>query len=360
MVQRKVLENTIFEPTKDCDMKTIYELATEAINLEISRYLTLLQVSDGFDQLSEDHLSDEKTAQLFSGGIHAVIPRDCQNIASFLVAEHRRKAAIGFDVETAVCMGVYDSIRPHAKSLYEKASELTSEFTSFDSEEIKANPFLLPVFQSVLKLSKSKLKNKVGSVSDVSISKPGSQKLASLLGEGLVPSDYLEANVLQRMEITLEGIVRDLVGRVLFEEVVANALTNEGVRFLRENEYPCIPGVVYDFRADFVLPDHLNPIAFIEVRKSSSRHASLYAKDKMFSAINWKGKHTKLIAVLIVEGEWTQATLQTMSTVFDYVIPLSKSAELARILRKAQDGDETILRWLIEFSISPSPMFSEQ
>ena len=160
------------------------------------------------------------------------------------------------------------------------------------------------------------------------------------------------------METTLEGIVRDLVGRVLFEDVVANALTNEGVNFLREDEYPSIKGVIYDFRADFVLPNANNPMAFIEVRKSSSRHASLYAKDKMFSAINWKGKHPNLIAVIVVEGEWTQATLKTMSMVFDYVIPLSKAAELAKILKKAQDGDTTILKWLINFSITPSPNFS--
>jgi hypothetical protein len=41
---------------------------------------------------------------------------------------------------------------------------------------------------------------------------------------------------------------------------------------------------------------------FIEVRKSSSRHASLYAKDKMFSAINWKGKTPDLLAALVVDG----------------------------------------------------------
>ena len=178
-----------------------------------------------------------------------------------------------------------------------------------------------------------------------------------MLSGSLTQNDYKEENVLQRMEITLEGIVRDLVGRVLFEEVVAHALEKQGVSFLRENEYPAITGVVYDFRADFVLPDVNNPIAFIEVRKSSSRHASLYAKDKMFSAINWKGKHQNLIGVIVVEGEWTQATLKTMSLVFDYVVPLTKAAELAKILRKAQDGDGTVLKWLIDFKITQSPKF---
>jgi len=340
-------------------MQTIYELATEAMGVEIARYLTFLKSSNAMMSLSEDCFADHATELMFAAGINSHVPNDCDNTPKYLVSEHHRKSALTFDVEAAVSTGVYNSIRPHAKALYEKASKSTPEFTSFSDEAIKENPHLLPVYQSILKLSKSQLKKKVGSVSDLKISKPASVKLCALLSETIAPNDYLEENVLGRMEITLEGIVRDLVGRVLFEEVVANALSNEGVKFMREDDYPFISGVVYDFRADFVLPDCKNPIAFIEVRKSSSRHASLYAKDKMFSAINWKGKHENLIAVIVVEGEWTQATLKIMSTVFDYVIPLSQSAELAKILKKAQDGDKTVLRWLVNFSITPAPDFSE-
>jgi len=340
-------------------MQTIYELATEAMNLEISRYLAFLKATDSMTSLDESNLTDNKVVNMFATGINSRIPDDCRDVPKFLISEYARKSAIAFDVEAAVCLGVYNSIRPHAKTLYKNARDLTDGFTVFTDTKIKENPHLLPVFQSILKLSKSQLKKKVGSVSDITISKPASVKLCRILSENIAPNDYLEENVLGRMEITLEGIVRDLVGRVLFEEVVANALSNEGVDFMREHEYPSISGVVYDFRADFVLPNPSEPIAFIEVRKSSSRHASLYAKDKMFSAINWKGKHTNLIAVIVVEGEWTQATLKIMSNVFDYVVPLSRSAELAKVLKKAQDGDKTVLKWLINFSIAPSPDFSE-
>ena len=90
---------------------------------------------------------------------------------------------------------------------------------------------------------------------------------------------------------------------------MAEALRDEGVTFVREQEYPSLAGVVYDFRSDFVVPNAEQPIAFIEVRKSSSRHASLYAKDKMFSAINWKGHYQNLIGIIVVDGDWTQATL---------------------------------------------------
>jgi hypothetical protein len=112
--------------------------------------------------------------------------------------------------------------------------------------------------------------------------------------------------------------------------------------------------VVYDFRADFVLPDAAEPKAFIEVRKSSSRHASLYAKDKMFSAINWKGRNTKMLAVLVVDGEWTRETLRVMANVFDYVIPIGRVPELMETMKAYLDGDNSKLKWLIQFRILPA------
>lgn len=338
-------------------MNTIYQFAQVAMDDEIAKYLKLIEISNAFANIKEVHLADYDTALLFAGGIGSSIPKECANSAAFLIAEYERKTALDFDVETAVCIGVYSKMRPYAKVLFDGASSLTDGFKVFNSEKIKTHPYFLPVFQNILRFSKAQLIKKIGSVSDLSISGPASIRLANLLSTAIGENDFDETNVLQRMEVTLEGIVRDLVGRVLLEEVVAHALEEQGVKFLREEEYSSISGVVYDFRADFVLPDASNPIAFIEVRKSSSRHASLYSKDKMFSAINWKGKHKKLIGVVVVEGEWTQATLRIMATVFDYVVPLSKSNELAKILRKAQDGDETVLKWLIDFSVKPSPKF---
>ena len=92
-------------------------------------------------------------------------------------------------------------------------------------------------------------------------------------------------------------------------------------------------------------------MAFIEVRKSSSRHASLYAKDKMFSAINWKGKYKDMLGIVVAEGEWTNESLTTMSKVFDYVVPVSKSKELAENINKYLKGDKSILKWIIDFEI---------
>ena len=166
------------------------------------------------------------------------------------------------------------------------------------------------------------------------------------------PGKIRKGEILKRLDSTLEGIVRDLVGRVLLESVVASALEGERLPFIREDEYSSLTGVVYDFRADFVLPTAEEPRVFIEVRKSSTRHASLYAKDKMFSAINWKGRHRELLGILVVDGPWTGTTLQVMARVFDYVVPLGRAPELAKTVAAYLGGDTSKLKWLIDFRIS--------
>lgn len=220
---------------------------------------------------------------------------------------------------------------------------------------IHRTPHLLPVYQRLLNAtSKSRLKELVGSVNDNAISRPAAARIADILdasrpGRGLTISD-LRLSV----EPTLEGIVRDLVGRVLLESVVANALDMASVSYQRESEYSGIQGVIYSFRADFVVPDADQPLVFIEVRKSSSRHASLYAKDKMFSAINWKGHNKKLMAILVTEGPWTEQTLHVMTKVFDYVLPLKKAPQMAEIVAAYLQGDISKLKFLIDFSVQPA------
>jgi hypothetical protein len=203
--------------------------------------------------------------------------------------------------------------------------------------------------------SKQELGKIVGSVSDTGISKPASERLAGLLSKVAPKGIAKPEQVRERMRATTEGIVRDLVGRLLLEEFVASALSDAGVDFKRESEYESLIGVVYDFRADFVVPDPNEPMAFLEVRKSSARHASLYAKDKMFSAINWKGKHPNCLGILVVDGPWTATSLEVMMRVFDYVVPIGRVAEVAALVSKYLGGDKTVLRWLIEFRISNAP-----
>jgi hypothetical protein len=249
--------------------------------------------------------------------------------------------------------GVYIKLREVAERYFDDLSEATNSFMEFDARFIHENPFYLPFLQHVGGVfSKSKLKKLVGPVSDNNVSLKAAELLAKYLNERVDPKGIHKGEVLSRLGATLEGIVRDLVGRILLESIVANALELEGLAFKREDEYEHLKGVVYDFRADFILPDALNTKVFIEVRKSSTRHASLYAKDKMFSAINWKGKNKDLLGVLVVDGPWTSSTLDVMTRVFDYVISIDRVPKLAKIISAYLQGDNSKLKWIIDFKIS--------
>ena len=250
---------------------------------------------------------------------------------------------------------VYKKARFQIQEMVEQAKTLSRNFTFLDENDIKNKAYLLPIWQAALNISsKANMKTIFGSVSDKQISKASASKISTYA------NDYFSTHVVdtiqikERLERTLEGIVRDLVGRLLFESIVENALKKADVPYLTEKEYSGIEGVVYTIRADFVIPTAENPMAFIEVRKSSSRHASLYAKDKMFSAINWKGKHRNLLGVIVTEGDWTNESLKTMSRVFDYVVPISNVNELAYKIKKYLEGDNSILKWIIKFKVEPN------
>ncbi|HZS08177.1 MAG TPA: hypothetical protein VFD58_25305 [Blastocatellia bacterium] len=328
---------------------TLYQLADAEIRRCISAWLDLTRETHDLSIVEERHLLDPRKRVILLAGLGV---RQFNVDASQAVEEWRRRAAIPFDLETAITTEVYRHIRELGATFLDSVERVSNGFTHFDPVFIQENPYLLPLLQHLAGVfSKSKLKELVGPVSDNSISKPAAQRMAKLLGERVDAKIVNKGEILQRLESTLEGIVRDLIGRVLLESVVASALAEQQVPFQREEEYSSLRGVVYDFRADFVIPDAASPRAFIEVRKSSSRHASLYAKDKMFSAINWKGNNPGLLAVLVVDGQWTKETLLVMARVFDYVVPIGRVTELVETLKAYLAGDDSKLKWLIEFRI---------
>jgi hypothetical protein len=71
----------------------------------------------------------------------------------------------------------------------------------------------------------------------------------------------------------------------------------------------------------------------------------------MFSAINWKGQHSKCLGVLIIDGPWTDVTLKIMSRIFDYVVPINQVDEVAAKIKSYLNGDMSALQWLIHFKI---------
>ncbi len=330
---------------------TLYKIADLEIRKAIESYLKLVRATSGLTNVSSHDLADERTRTILLAGLGV---RD-EMTSDAALEEWKRRHAIPFDLETAIAAGVYRDIRNAGAEFLNVIERETHNFSSFTPAFINKNPHLLPLFQHLSGIfSKAALKAQVGSISDNSISKPASARLSKLLHDRVDPKAVNKGEILQRLESTLEGIVRDLIGRVLFESIVDRALHDQGLTFQREEEYASLKGVVYDFRADFVLPSADKPLAFIEVRKSSARHASLYAKDKMFSAINWKGKNADLLAVLVIDGPWTGETLRVLANVFDYVIPIARVAELATTLDSYLKGDRTKLKWLIDFKISPA------
>lgn len=333
-------------------MKTLYEYATEMMTVSIEKYLELARISNGFSLLTNIDVSTiDNREMLLSGKSLEVKEESPQSIYQNL----ERVKSIEFDVEKGVSYFVYKRAREYIIELVAEAREITKNYSKISAIEIKERPYLLPIWQAALSISsKSNLKAIFGSASDHNISKPSSEKIADYANDFFLRNKITDIQIIERVERTLEGIVRDLVGRLLLESVVRNALEKTGVPFLDESQYSGIDGVIYKIRADFVIPNEKNPLAFIEVRKSSSRHASLYAKDKMFSAINWKGKHKKILGIIVTEGEWTNESLITMSKVFDYVVPLASSEMLAQNIKKYLDGDNSILKWIINFSITPN------
>lgn len=333
------------------ELTTFYQVAADAMKDYIEIYLALSKQSDGFSSINNLDLTSRNSRLVVINGLSLELDPD-NSTPEEIKREAERMLAITLDTESAITAGVYERMRLFASSLVDKLFEQTDELHSLSSEYLSANPGFLPFFQQLAGLrSKSELKREVGNASDNSISKMVAQRIVERIIRNLKTHTFSKEKLLQAVEPTLEGIVRDLVGKVLLENIVADALSELQVPFMRESEYQSLKGVIYDFRADFVIPDAQNPIAFVEVRKSSTRHASLYAKDKMFSAINWKGKNKRLLGILVVEGPWTRETLRVMANVFDYVTPLTRVSQVAEAIRAYLDGDETRLKWLVNFSI---------
>lgn len=333
---------------------TLYAIAGAEMKRLIQAYLRLVRATGNLSNVPSAALKGGDVRSLLLAGIGSSLDPATTN-AQAAAQEWERRQAVPFDIEAAITTGVYARLRAKADAMYDSLERATHGFRKIEPAFVSSHPEYLPLLQHVAGLfSKAHLKRQVGSVNDSSISGPAAERLVTLLRSRLEPNKIRKGEVLKRLDSTLEGIVRDLVGRVLLESIVASALESEGLPFAREHEYDSLTGVVYDFRSDFVLPNAEAPKVFIEVRKSSTRHASLYAKDKMFSAINWKGRHRDLLGILVVDGPWTGTTLQVMAKVFDYVVPLGRAPELAKTVAAYLAGDTSKLKWLIDFRITES------
>jgi hypothetical protein len=332
---------------------TLYDTAKQEMERIIKVYLNVSKTTAGFNNIKPEDLQESDVKKIILAGFSSSLADKTQEFnAKEVWAEWDRRKAIPFDIESAVSYTVYEKVRERASEIYDEIISSTNNFILLDDKLIVEHPYWLPLLQRMIgSFSKSSLKSEIGSVSDNHISLPAAKRLYEYIKARLDITTLNKKEVLRGLEATLEGIVRDLVGRILLESVIESALIEKNIKHKQESEYSVLKGVVYNFRADFVIPDEENPLVFIEVRKSSTRHASLYAKDKMFSAINWKGENQNLLGVIVVDGQWTAVTLKTMAKVFDYVVPINRVSELVDTIDAYLKGDKTKLKWLIEFKI---------
>ena len=222
-------------------MQTLYQLADEEIRKCVGDYLTLSDDTNGFTNVSEGAIDSTRKAVILLSGINAPTGNTSP---SYVVREWTRRKAIPMDVEAGITAGVYTDIRSAGAHYLEEVKNGTNGFRNWSPEFIREHAYTLPLLQHLAGVfSKAALKRQVGQVSDNSISKPAAQRLSALLAGRVVPEDVQEGEILQRLEATLEGIVRDLVGRVMLETIVESALQNAGVAYKKEDAYSGLSGV---------------------------------------------------------------------------------------------------------------------
>lgn len=258
---------------------------------------------------------------------------------------------MAFCPEKAVRGTLLQKLGLYVSDLLDFVVDATDNFSRVSADWVYSNPHALPVlvnatgtfskrtFKSELSLSNS---------SDRAISQRDSEKIARLFMHSDVEDRHkIESSI----RTTSEGIVRDLLGKMLFESIVDQAMNDVGLEYVREAENRVLEGAYMAGRADFTFPNPECPKAFIEVRKSSSAHASLYANEKAWAIANWKASHPNLLGVLLYAGPWSKPALETLRLVYDYVIPVSESRRAADLIRAHVDGDPTIQRRRVKLVI---------
>ncbi|HEY9800223.1 MAG TPA: hypothetical protein V6D25_07680 [Leptolyngbyaceae cyanobacterium] len=205
---------------------TFYKVATDAMEEYIEIYLALSKQSDGFPNIQNLDLVSRKSRLVVINGLSLELNPNTSTPED-IKREAERRLAITLDTESAITAGVYEKMHLFAGSLVDQLFEETDELRSLSSQYISANPGLLPFFQQLAGLrSKSELKREVGNASDNNISSVVAQRILERIVRNLQTRAFSKERLLQAVEPTLEGIVRDLVGKVLLENIVADALSD--------------------------------------------------------------------------------------------------------------------------------------
>jgi hypothetical protein len=210
---------------------TLYAMATDVMKDYITVYLDLAKRTKGFSDVGVKHVQHLAQRTIILSGINSPLPPS-ETSPSQVVEEWKRMKAVRFEVEPAITCGVYIQLRARAEQLLDKLQAATKGFMEFPATYISSNPQMLPILQRLANISsKADLKRQIGNVSDNAVSEAAAERLADILNRRQPGRSMSRAQLVQSIEPTLEGIVRDLVGRVLLESIVANALDKAGVPY---------------------------------------------------------------------------------------------------------------------------------
>jgi len=105
--------------TAEVDASTIHKIAHSAMLQIISRYLTISEETNAFQDLSKSALVSREDKLIIIGGFHFSLNAGTATKEEIL-EERNRQAAILIDTENAITSGVYEQIRAYSTSLVDK------------------------------------------------------------------------------------------------------------------------------------------------------------------------------------------------------------------------------------------------
>ncbi|MCV9964476.1 hypothetical protein OIU34_21535 [Pararhizobium sp. BT-229] len=297
---------------------------------------SLFLTTDGFSRAEPaDFDCGRQNALLLAGkGLSCLGSSDLNTSAWNLSKEPFQHAAAAGAVVAA-------KLREQAAAIIAFVLEATSSLTKVSPEWIMEHPFSLPVFVNATGTSSKKKFKKEVKLTNASDRKIGATD-ASRIVASLKPDDVLtEREIVAGMEALIEGIVRDQIGKVVNEDFVKRALDELELPYVRdEGGTALIEGEYSASRADFAIPSNVGPRAFIEVRKSGSNHASVYANDLCMTVVDRITRHPKCLAVLLYDGSWSGPSREKVDRVFDYVFHVHESRGAADIIKRHLAGEE--------------------
>lgn len=311
-------------------LKSLSEVGADEMRAASAHLQEIQDAPGGFSDVSQAHFSCAHKKPLLLAGKnvpetqHALIEVAAWNA---LDVEFDRAAAAGFVVT--------GRLREMAVRLTDFTLEETRGLADLTADWLMRYPFSLPILVAISgKRSRKKFKAdlNVTNASDKKIGSTDAIRIVEAMKGVQVPT---APEILAALESTIEGIVRDQIGKAVNESVVSQALNARGLEGLYvrdEGGTKCIEGVLGASRADFAFPCNVEPKAFIEVRKSTSNHAAMYAHDLMWSVANRNGKHKGILAVFVYDGIWSKTTLTQLREAFDHVFHVSESDKAAEVV----------------------------